>query len=388
MKRVWLIILCFSAIPLATALAEDDFSQLQQKKGIIHGTLLQKRSGSGCSYCHPTKGGFADGSDREEWQCLICHSAKNDSVVEDKERVKRRPDIRQQKLAKTDILSEFRKPFVHPALSVSGAHKVRETLPERDPKAPRHAECVDCHDPHEVSQWNKIGPKRVTGALGEAKRNKKLKDMIPEETISDYELCFNCHSDSENLPLNQTNKRVEFNVNNPSYHPVLAEGKNTAVPSLRSPYAAQKRRPLDVSIISCRDCHGNDDEKGPKGPHGSIYPRILVRNFSINDGQPESSFQYALCYMCHDRDSILRNDSFRYHSIHIQGNPNTGSRGTSCYTCHNSHGSTDTKFMIKFNKDVVFPNRSSGQLRFASTGSFSGECYLSCHDVSHNPKKY
>lgn len=379
----WNVKIVVNSIMISLALlayanaAEDEFSFLQRrgKKQVVHGDLLKK--GAGCGICHLGKSSAV-----EEWICVRCHRAKGDSRV-----VKGDRDI-QQGLAKTDILSEFDKPFVHPTFTVSGIHSQGEDLPEKDPKTPRHAECIDCHEPHEVSRWNKLGPLKVTGALGEKKSLKKLKDMIRDEEFSDYELCFNCHADSANLPLNQTNKRVEFSTNNPSYHPVIGEGKNTVVPSLKPPYAAQKRRSSDISIIRCGDCHGNNDENGPKGPHGSIYPFILVRNYNINDGQPESSFQYSLCYMCHERDSILRNDSFRYHSLHIQGNPKTGSLGTSCYTCHNSHGSTDNKFLIRFNRDVVFPNVSSGQLRFVSTGTFSGECYLSCHNVSHNPKRY
>lgn len=365
--------------------AVDEFTLLRYKSSrgnIIHGAL-----DAGCSACHTMSGGSGGLNDKEEWACLLCHSSARDREAEQREIAQKRPDLRKG-LVKTDILNEYRKTFTHPTLRVSGVHAFGEFLPEKDPKAQRHAECVDCHNHHEVSRFNKLGPVRVTGAFGESKKLKGLKDMMRDEEFPDYELCFNCHSDSANLPLNQTNKRVELNIGNPSYHPVLGEGKNMVVPSLKPPYSAMKKRPTDISIIKCGDCHGNDDPKGPKGPHGSIYPHILAANYSVNDSQPESSFQYALCYECHDRLSIMRNDSFRYHSLHIQGNPKTGSMGTSCYTCHNSHGSTENRFLIRFNRDVVFSNLSSGQLRFVSTGTFRGECYLSCHGVSHNPKRY
>lgn len=352
---------------------------------LTHGRLDM----STCNYCHSmTYGapGTANLAMERSELCLTCHSEKEKKEVLDKPAVKKRR--MQRYVAKTDIMSEVSKPFNHPVIKTSNLHNRREELPEKDPKAPRHVACVDCHDYHQITSRNRFGPVKVTGALGEAKTLKDIRDMIPTDEVFEYELCFNCHGDSENLPLNQTNKRIDFNVNNPSYHPVIAEGKNPAVPSLKKPYVAMKKRSSEISIIKCGDCHGSNNEKGPKGPHGSAYPYILVRNYSIYDGQPESSFQYDLCYMCHERDSILRNDSFRYHAIHILGNPNTKSLGTSCFTCHNSHGSADNKFMIKFNRDVVFPNVSTGQIRFVSTGTFSGECYLSCHDVSHNPKRY
>lgn len=376
------VILVFLTVILAV-----DKGNAARPELLYHGGL--PKAGIRCNYCHSmTYGvpGTANLAAERSELCLICHSEKGRADILDKPVVKK--ERMQRYVAKTDIAAELEKPFTHPIQKTSGLHSGREELPEKDPRAPRHVACVDCHDYHQVTSRNRFGPIKVTGAAGEAKNLKDVRDMIPGEEVSDYELCFNCHADSANLPLNQTNKRVEFSTNNPSYHPVVGEGKNTVLPSLKPPYAASKKRSSDISTIKCGDCHGNNDEKGPKGPHGSTYPYILVRNYSINDGQPESSFQYALCYMCHERDSILRNDSFRYHAIHIQGNPKTGSTGTSCYTCHNSHGSTDNKFLIKFNKDVVFPNISSGQLRFVSTGTFSGECYLSCHNVSHNSKRY
>lgn len=352
---------------------------------LTHGRLDMRT----CNYCHSMTYGVAGSAnlamERSEL-CLTCHSEKGKKEVIEKPAVKR--GRMQRYVAKADIMSEVSKPFSHPVVQTSSLHNRREVLPETDPEAPRHVACVDCHDYHQITSRNKLGPVKVTGALGEAKRLKDVRDMIPGDEIFEYELCFNCHGDSENLPLNQTNKRIQFSVSNPSYHPLIAEGKNPVVPSLKKPYAAMKKKSSDISVIKCGDCHGNNDEKGPKGPHGSTYPYILVRNYSIDDGQPESSFQYDLCYMCHERDSILRNDSFRYHALHIQGNPNTKNLGTSCYTCHNSHGSADNKFLITFNKDVVYSNVSSGQLRFVSTGTFTGECYLSCHDVSHNPKRY
>lgn len=362
------------------------FSRLEARPALLtHGSLRMDT----CNFCHSmtygTPGTGSLAAERSDL-CLICHSEKGKGDILNIPAVTK--GRMQRYVARTDILSELSKPFTHPILKTSGLHSRREVLPEKNPRTPRHSACIDCHDYHQVSRKNRLGPLKVIGAAGESKKFKDVRDMIPGESVSEYELCFNCHADSENLPLNQSNKRVAFSPNNPSYHPVIAEGKNTVVPSLKSPYAARRKKASDVSTIKCTDCHGNNDEKGPKGPHGSMYPYILVRNFSINDGLPENAFQYALCYMCHERDSILRNDSFKYHSVHIMGNPNTGSRGTSCFTCHNSHGSADNKFLISFNRDIVYANISTGQLRFVSTGTFTGECYLSCHGVSHNPKKY
>lgn len=276
-----------------------------------------------------------------------------------------------------NIEVEFQKTYRHPTFDLPGRHIQNETLPEVDPKAPRHADCVDCHNPHYLTRENKfagIKAKRIVNQLAEATR--------------EYEICYRCHGDSANLPGKYTNKRMEFSLNNPSFHPVEGEGKNSSVISLIRPYKEKKIVSEDVSIISCADCHGNDDRNGPKGVHGSRYQYILLDNFNADDNVHESPQAYALCYRCHSRTSILGDESFRYHALHIRGKT-FQQPGTSCFTCHNSHGSSEYKYLIKFNPSVVTPN-SKGLLKFVEKGSskFSGDCFLKCHGVDHDPKSY
>jgi hypothetical protein len=276
-----------------------------------------------------------------------------------------------------NIEAEFTKNFRHPVFDSPGRHRPNETLPEVDSKALRHCECVDCHHPHYVSKENKFA-----GIKG-----KRLVNQVVTVT-TESEVCYRCHGDSANLPGKYTNKRLEFVLTNPSFHPVEGEGKNSAVVSLIRPYREKKVAPADLSMISCTDCHGNDDPNGPSGVHASRYRYILKDNFDAGDNISESPQAYALCYRCHSRSSILANESFKYHALHINGKSGINS-GTSCYTCHNSHGSNDAKYLIKFNKYVVQPN-SRGLLKFVEKGSakFSGECYLTCHGIDHNPKSY
>ncbi len=278
-----------------------------------------------------------------------------------------------------NVETDFRKTYHHPVFEpLAARHRASETMPESDPKAPRHATCADCHNVHYSSPASKFA-----GIKG------KRTDVISSIT-NEWELCYRCHGDAANLPGRSTNKRALFASTNPSYHPVEAEGRNSAVVSLLKPYKEKKFTPGDVSRITCGDCHGSDNASSPSGPHGSNNQFILVENYSIRDDQPEAPQLYALCYRCHSRTSILSDESFKYHSLHINGRT-TGSsfQGTSCYTCHDSHGSTENKYLIRFNKEVVSAN-ANGMLKFVEKGlaSFRGECYLSCHGVDHNPKKY
>lgn len=307
----------------------------------------------GCASCHKGHGVFNTPMlpETEDIFCFRCHGHNTD-VDETKKGGYLSKDV-----ILTDIKKEFEKPYHHPIEKI-GIHKYNEQLPENDPSMPRHSVCADCHHHHYVTKKN-----ITAGIKGVDSRGSRV-DII----TSEYELCFKCHSYSANLPPDQTNKAEIFNPSNPSYHPVIARGKNEDVPSLILPLTA-------ASTIKCTDCHGNDNDMGPKGPHGSEYRHILKRNYTTNDG-PEGDLQYKLCYHCHSRDSILSNRSFLYHSRHISG------VGTSCRTCHNPHGSLRYTHLIDFDNTSVTPT-SDGRLEYVDFGHKAGQCFLTCHGVEH-----
>lgn len=321
----------------------------------------------GCGSCH-VGFDFRFGGGQEG--CLTCHGNP----------AKRRSGLVRSTVNLADIERELRKTYRHPILESKGLHSSKEVLPEVNYKAPRHSDCVDCHSPHQTSPGN-----RFAGIKG------KRGGSVVTSVTAEYQLCYNCHSDSANLPGRSVNKRVEFATSNPSFHPVEGEGKNPAVISLLKPYKERKVASDEISVITCGDCHGSDDPSSPAGPHSSNYQHILRENFSTRDNESESMFAYALCYKCHNRSSILANESFRYHSLHIKGNKigMPGNGGTSCHTCHTSHGSTEYRYLIRFNTDIVTPS-SSGIMMFKErgAGTFKGECFLTCHGVDHNPKAY
>ncbi len=101
---------------------------------------------------------------------------------------------------------------------------------------------------------------------------------------------------------------------------------------------------------------------------------------------PESSAAYALCYGCHDRFSILNDESFGEHDRHRRVEE------TPCSVCHDPHGISDTQgdatnhqFLINFDVNVVFPT-AFGDLRWdeGDRGPGSSRCYLACHGVEHD----
>ena len=339
---------------------------------------------AGCATCHMGSNFNNGGGVRF---CISCHGP---------DARKLRSSLKKDRQLK-DVGSEFAKNYRHPAFTKTGIHRSREILPEINAAAPRHAECGDCHHPHFISSEN-----RLAGIKG-----KKVGNFTTEIT-KQTELCYLCHGESANLPLKATNKKVEFTITNASFHPVEGEGKNQSVLSLLRPYREKKLGIGDISVITCGDCHGSDDPNAPRGPHGSKYEGLLVENYLLTDGNRESNEAYALCYRCHRRTSIMGNESFPKHSWHIAGGVYKAKRtikgkdnvdivtnvdqvngGTSCYTCHNSHGSVENRYLIRFNRDLVTES-SSGKLKFVEKGinTFHGECWLTCHGVDHNPKTY
>ena len=258
-----------------------------------------------------------------------------------------------------DIYSQLSKRSNHRILETSRYHVQGEELPEKDPSAPRHASCYDCHNVHKSEKDAPL--KGIRGYAG-----KKAK---PRKMSKEYEVCYNCHSDSANLGNDDMNVSLDFDSANPSYHPVETYGKNPFVPSLRKGFG-------HASTINCSDCHGNDDPSGPKGPHGSIYDSILKHRYVRTQG-PESPRAYELCYACHERRSILGDESFRAHKVHIVYHQ------ISCAQCHDAHGSRYQPALINFDRTVVFPN-SLGEFAMLPTVQGRPRCSLSCHVNGHS----
>ncbi|MFQ5610184.1 MAG: hypothetical protein ACE5F8_07945, partial [Woeseiaceae bacterium] len=303
----------------------------------------------------------------EEDNCLVCHNGN---------------------VAATDIESELVKPVRHPVQDFTGVHDAAENASSF---MPNHVECVDCHNPHRVNNNTATAPAVAGTQLGVS----GISASGSAKPVSDflYEICFKCHADNNVksfVPITrqhaQINTRLEFDLANPSYHPVEGIGNNQNVPSLIPPLS-------ETSVIYCTDCHNSDSSTasggpGPDGPHGSVYSPLLERNYTTLDNTQESSFEYALCYKCHDRDSIRADDSFGEHDKHVRN------EDTPCSACHDPHGvsatqgnSVNNSHLINFDLNIVSPN-SSGLLMFEDLGTFRGECYLSCHGEEHDPKSY
>ncbi|HSO86728.1 MAG TPA: cytochrome c3 family protein [Draconibacterium sp.] len=323
-------------------------------------------SQNACANCHESHN--ANGRARlmksslEENNCLDCH---NGNVAN----------------SAKNIATDFAKPYKHNVTGYNQIHIPNESVLVSS----KHVECQDCHNPH-ASKGTTANAPNANGTLaGVAGINQS---GIAVNPISfEYELCYRCHAENSlsasltSRQISQNNTRLEFDLNSISYHPVAGIGKNTSAPSLIAPYTVS-------SIIYCTDCHASNGANSPAGPHGSIYPAILKYQYLKADNTAESAQNYALCYSCHSRTSILGNASFKEHDKHIAG------EDTPCNACHDPHGISNSQGnvmyntnLINFDLSIVTPS-SSGILRFEDTGNRTGRCYLTCHGENHNPLSY
>ncbi len=371
--------------------------------------LLQPTGGALCMSCHDKQdwsiGIHAnstatwDGTPPDPWPgspdntvadnaCRSCHMPH---TADQPERLIRRSPEEQTcygchngHVASSDLETEFNKTYRHPVEQSFGDH-----TPDEDVlTAPRHVECVDCHEPHQARHEPASAP-NASGALAGVRGIDETGQPVDPVQFQ-YQVCFSCHGDStsatQTVPRSagEINTRLEFGSDGISFHPVVTTGKNPNVPSLLPPYT-------ESSLIYCTDCHASDqaDAGGSQGPHGSIYPNLLRRRYEL-DFQAESADVYALCYECHSRSNLLMKgmSGFREHRKHIQG------EDASCSICHDPHGisaqagdPTGNSHLISFDLRYVTAS-GSGQLRFEDRGNNRGACWLTCHGEDHDPETY
>lgn len=294
-------------------------------------------------------------------------------------------------VARTNIEGELRKRSAHRVFFANDRHE-----PDENPRVmPRHVECVDCHNPHAVQPGIPAGTDAAAGLVDPTTRFVSGVDRVGTAVPNarfEYEICFKCHADNIERTriqlitrqITQTNVRQEVQPGNPSFHPVIGPRQNSEVVSLLP-------RLRIGSVLRCTDCHNSDGASTspfgpPSGPHGSIYEPLLVDHYATADFTPESPRAYALCYRCHDRQSILGDESFPLHNVHVV-------RGrTPCSACHDAHGisrtegsATNHSNLINFDLSIVQPvsHGGTGRINFTDSGMYRGSCTLTCHNVVH-----
>jgi len=313
----------------------------------------------------------AHGNGRELNRCANCHDAhgtRDNAGVVPSMLERREPELCvdcHDGARGPDIRNQLTKSYVHGGWS-RGSHDPREEGDSvRFGVSNRHVSCSDCHNAHNVirdpapsspDRTNRLaGASRVqvaNGGAGVVPTYRFVAAGDPGDE-QEYEICFKCHSSWTKQPVGQPDLARLTNPNNPSFHPIQAEGRNARIDPRAFVDGYDTR-----SVITCSDCHSSDDLSS-RGPHGSSF-RYLLRK-SEDD----------LCFDCHtkavysDPSATIANASrFPAHLLHTTAR-------VDCASCHDAHGSIR-------NAALILTGRFPGMSTYVQTPS-GGTCTSSCH---------
>lgn len=300
-----------------------------------------------CRSCHKVHGANAAQAyilrGAEENTCYACHGT---------------PALTGAK----DIKSAYQKAYKHPVETKSGVHKNPETDASNLGSATRHAECWDCHNPHQAKSGvhtagsNAIAPAVLGqwgvepsygGAAFTRPNAYSVQKFTNTTSFKEYQLCFKCHSSyafGDTPPTGLTDQGVEFNPANASLHNVGVAG---AVSKARTnkPAASSYVAPWTYqSAMTCSDCHASNSDSDPRGPHGSASSRILRGAWTTATGTSNNQTGH-LCFRCHSSNVYGSSaDSNGSTAFSESGGKNLhrehAGKGYGCMRCHSKvpHG--------------------------------------------------
>ncbi|HSR28945.1 MAG TPA: hypothetical protein VLY63_00165 [Anaerolineae bacterium] len=362
----------------------------------------------GCAGCHRTHtaGGIVL---RQTWPeenlCFGCHTSAGPGS-----------DVQ---LAFTNYTNTDTRFFKHDVAITNGSHQAGEMEGGDFGGSSRHVECEDCHEPHEATRGSAVAPMLQR----EANASSGVDPVWTEpgapnsfvwlpQAEREYQICFKCHSTFTTLPtytpdgwdgdsyvsdglpkLTYADPQVpdsrdmaqEFNPYNASFHPVVTQGRNQSIPA-----ASFVNGWSQTSMTYCTDCHYNANAATEGlGPHGS--PRLHILGGQAEYSTVSSSGSRVdgqeICFNCHNYDTYVTgldsSTNFPDHSRHLDN-----SRGTTCYTCHDTHGS-EQLHLINFDASTMsFLDGRNSQTAWYLDGIGQAGCYLVCHGRRHEPLTY
>ncbi len=365
-----------------------------------------------CAACHNGHTGVArqlrDGSP-EENVCFKCHASAGPG--------------KNVQPAFTNYANTATAYYKHDVSSSSGAHQLSENSAASFSGANRHIECEDCHNPHRSNRNASAAP-MIQGEMNNASGVDPTWSGTGAPTgftwlasaAREFQVCFKCHSSFTSLPvyapdgwtgaalvanglrkltsavttqiLDSRDMAREFNPSQTSFHPVVALGRNQNIAA-----ASFVNGWTQASMVYCSDCHQNPNSATEgSGPHGSPLLHILngTSNYStvmVNNSPVVPNSQ--VCFTCHNYATYVTGGSssashFPLHSYHMNK-----TWGTTCYTCHDSHGS-EQQHLINFDTSVVTPMgaRNSQTAWYYDPATGRAGCWLTCHGQGHDPKEY
>jgi hypothetical protein len=323
--------------------------------------------------------------------------------------------------ATEDVVAQLNKTYAHPTHDYNDRHTLPETGESEsgtsfgNPSSSwdqRHAECVDCHNPHTVLSGTHTAQTDGNAVSGVLQYVWGVEPSWPSKWTQpttftvrkpptytggaqyEYQICFKCHSyyglgtltdagTNYNGPSGTeiTDQAWEFNTNNLSAHPVVAGTNSYSGPmtssQMSSPWA--KASDLGTQTMYCSDCHGaNDESTGADGPHGSTVKYMLKGTrqywpasssgtlFSLNDVRDnQNSWSTQLfCVNCHPLYSggNWENDAHDEHDGRDYEPDGSTQEDVYCVACHSAvpHGNRRSKLIVYRGEPAPYTYQSGG----------------------------
>jgi len=275
--------------------------------------------------------------------------------------------------AHMNVAAPMNKTYKHSTVP-NGRHKDTEaktdlgdTKPYTDATSKRHAECVDCHNPHAAKPGihttnSSVAGEALRGSIGvkptwttgngttasSYATTAILPSASSDANRTDYEayLCFKCHSSYTALPVTggsggygATDLALEFNPSNQSYHRVLGSqmsGMRTSFTVGANTYTWTKASDATLfksgsgltsnSMVTCSGCHG-DSGTDARGPHGSSMPYMIDSAYTTSwETAQLGTLSTLICSKCHNSNYDNMNGT------HGESD-HSGSDGR-CIACH------------------------------------------------------
>jgi len=401
---------------------EGPVTPLDLESGSPHGGFSAfTDSCAGCHRSHTNPAPHLQAAWPEEQICYICHSLDGFA----------NSDVQAAFTSQQNSATAY---YSHPVELAAGIHilSALENAPSFFSAENRHVECLDCHDPHDAGDRESAAPilqeqvRRASGIAPLYNGSGAPSDFVWLQPAQyEYQLCFKCHSSFVSLPtyppagwdgmntitdglakltnvepeqiLDNRDLALEFNPNNTSYHPVMALGKNSSIPSESFVQGWSVS-----SLVYCSDCHSNPYAASQgSGPHGPMLHLLNERTsyITVNAGSTPLYTGQEVCFNCHRFENYVNGSSRETDTNFRRSNRNlhqAHSDEASCYMCHDSHGSEQLHLI---NLDASINNSQEDQLIFhvgydgqptnsqtfwqISPDGTEKTCFISCHNHDH-----
>jgi hypothetical protein len=303
----------------------------------------------------------------------------------------------------------------HPVRTVGGVHGDTETTATLG-GANRHAECVDCHDPHSARPGvHQVGSAAAGGALYGVVGIQPEWGTAPWTAATGYQphrlqdtprdpesyLCFKCHTDVVSRPTTGTSGTaysdltVAFNPNNMSYHNVLGlpVGAQTSFSDGVTTYAWPWRGAFKVgwtkdSGVTCTGCHTSEAIGSARGPHGSSTDYMLDSNWSLDFRNAEFELYVdvvrttdpkLICNKCHD---FANSGNTAHHPV--SSVKEVAHSGRACSYCHIAipHGWKRPRLLAYTTDPAPYAAKAGGLIAVAKNGGLRWDftdCKAGCY---------